>query len=148
MQKADEWDANIIILLIFVLWGSFNPQLVKGGCVLQKFWYGAGWNSILLFLVFSKIGLAESWVRGKSWATVWILATCNSFISAVEKFIPLLPVSLKDERMLGEFNVLSFLFLVLISGMRSISLCKPSGIKLLSLDPPQAGLCRLVRVED
>ena len=56
-------------------------------------------------------------------------------------------MSLKNKRMLGEFKVLS-LFLVLIQEMWTISLCNPSAIKLLSLDPLQAGWCRLVRVED
>ena len=42
----------------------------------------------------------------------------SAFIFPVDEFIPLFPVLLKELRMLGESKVLSFLFLVLIKGMR------------------------------
>ena len=69
VSKTDEEEAETIILLIFVMWGCFNFQWVKGGGVGQKMLFRASWNCIFCLLL-----LLKSWsVRGASHHSAFIV---------------------------------------------------------------------------
>ena len=70
------------------------------------------------------------------WVTAQLLVTCVRLIYLEDEIIFSFLVELKEMRTPGESKVLSFLFLMLIKGMRrwsesKISLCNPRGRKLL-----------------
>ena len=46
MWKADESEAESIVLLVFLLWRCFNLWWVRGGVVGQKVLFKASWNRI------------------------------------------------------------------------------------------------------
>ena len=127
-------------------WFSFfgGALIVVGWGLRQKVSFRTSWNRIFLslFFFFRKLVGLNPEARAKYLAiqpllaTSWLLATRASPIYLVDEFTCLLPVLLKEMRMLRESKVLSSLLLGLIKGMRrwgksKILLCNPRGWKLL-----------------
>ena len=133
---------GIFHMYCFVDFCFGGTLIVTGWELRQKASFGASWSRIFLFLFFYKLVWLNSEEREKylaiqpSLATAWLLVTRTKAIHLISEFIPLFPVLLKKMRMLGKPKVLSFLFLVLIKGIRrsgesKIFLCSPRSGKLL-----------------
>ena len=113
-EKPMSGREETLFCCLFVLWGCFKYWWVKFGGVDKKCHLGPAEIASYCCWFLCKLVQQNLGARGRyltiqpSLATAWLLATRASPIHRIDKFVPLLPLLLKEMGMQGESKVLSF----------------------------------------